>query len=76
MPRDEQATDPLGWPQVVIVYERGVEKTKSGSIVEVVVYSSEYTDYDCGQALEDCRAKYGNSALIMGDVPETGKTTP
>jgi hypothetical protein len=52
---DEPA--PAVHPQVVVVYEKGPV---------VVAYATAYTDYDCGQAIEDCRAKYGNAKLIIG----------
>lgn len=54
---DEQATDPAGFPQVVVVYEH--EDT-------LVAYATAYNDFDCGEAIEDCRAKHGNAKLIMG----------
>jgi len=54
---DDQATDPRVFPQVVVVYERGNE---------IVAYTTAYSDYACGEGIEDCRAKYGNARLIMG----------
>jgi hypothetical protein len=48
------ATTP--WPQVLIAYEAGEE---------IVVYAAAYCDYDCGEAIEDCRAKHGNAKLLL-----------
>jgi hypothetical protein len=54
---DEQTTGPAAHPQVVVVYER--DDT-------LIAYATAYSDYACGEAIEDCRAKYGNAKLIMG----------
>jgi hypothetical protein len=42
----------------VVVYERETE---------IVVYTSAYNDHDCGEAIEDCRAKHGNAKLLMAE---------
>jgi hypothetical protein len=46
------------FPQVLVVYEHREE---------VIVYAAAYSDHDCGEVYEDCRARHGNAKLLMAE---------
>jgi hypothetical protein len=47
--------------QLVVVYEDGPEE---------IVYSSAYTNEQCAEGIEDCRAKYGNAHIMAAKVDD------